>query len=230
MNKFVLGTALAAGTIAGATTASAATLDYTLGGYSSVSVSANAPATGPSFTGTAAAFHMTDATDALGLGNNFVAFCLDIVGTIQNNVEYVVNNVNPFQPGRELSALQRSNVENLFNASYGMVDADNNVDAAGFQLALWEAAYETDSGSLSLTSGTRVGSAANVFVQAKANSFLASMGTWDGSSKYKVNFLDADVSARQDLVMAAAVPIPAAGLMLLLGLGGIASLRRRKKS
>lgn len=226
MNKFILGTVLAIGTSGAATLAPAATLDYTLAGNASgVSVSG----TGADFTGTAAAFNMTDATNALGLGNSFVAFCLDVAGEIRNNVSYVINNVNPYQPGRELTSLQRSNVESLFDASYGSVDVNNNEDAAGFQLALWEAAYETDVGALSLTAGSRTGSASAAVV-GRANTFLAGIGTWDGTNNYNVNFLDADVNARQDLVMAAAVPIPAAGLMMLLGLGGIVSLRRRKKA
>lgn len=226
MKNLVLSAALAVGTLAGATTASAAVLQYNgLAGNGVVSVSG----TGPDYSGRGGAFKMGDATDALGLGTSFIAFCLDLSGTVRTGYEYVINNVNPFQPGRELTALQRQNVEDLFDASYGSVDVNNNVDGAAFQLALWEAGYETLAGPLSLTTGTRIGSS-SAAILARANEYLGNMLTWDGSNNYNVNFLDADVDARQDLVMASPVPVPAAGLLMLTGLGGIAALRRRKKA
>lgn len=225
MKRFILSTTLAVAAFAGATSASATVLDFNgFAGHGSVSVLGD----GPDYSGQGGAFRMGDATNALGFGNDFVAFCLDLTGTVRTGFDYVVNNVNPYQPGRELSALQRQNVENLYDASYGLVDVNNNIDAAAFQLALWEAGYETATGALDLLSGTRVGSAGSAIL-ARANEFLANMLTWDGSNNFNVSFLDASVDARQDLVTATPVPVPAAGLLLLTGLGGIAALRRRRR-
>lgn len=222
MKKIILGAILAIG----ATSASAATLEFNgFAGNSTVSVSGN----GPDYTGGGGAFKMGDATNALGLGSSFIAFCLDLTGTVMTGYDYVVNNVNPFQPGRELSALQRQNVELLFEASYGSVDVNNNIEAGAFQLALWEAGYETATGPLSLTTGTRFGSA-DTLTLAKANEYLNNMASWDGIERFNVNFLDADVDARQDLIMATPVPLPAAGFLLFGALGGLSLMRRRRKT
>ena len=59
---------------------------------------------------------MKDATNALGLGTDFFAFCLDLAGIVGDD-NYVINNLNPFKPGRVLTALQKSNVERLFDAA-----------------------------------------------------------------------------------------------------------------
>lgn len=232
MKNLVLSAALVTGAMVGATAASATTLSYNgLAGYGYVSVSnADATDTTNNYSGAGGAFKMGDQNNELGLGNNFIAFCLDLAGTVKNGYDYVINNVNPFQPGRELSALQRQNVELLYDASFGLVDTNNNIDAAAFQLVLWEAGYETEAGPLSLTDGTRLGTSGNADILARANTFLANMASWDGIDRFNVNFLDADVDARQDLVMATPVPVPAAGLLMLTGLGGIAAMRRRKKS
>jgi hypothetical protein len=85
---------------------------------------------------------------------------------VRTGFDYVVNNTNPFQPGRELTALQRQNVETLFQASYASVDVTDNLQAGAFQLALWEAGYETLEGPLSLDFGTREGGAPNAAVKA----------------------------------------------------------------
>ncbi len=234
--KFLKTTIISAAFALAATSGSAAILTYNgFAGAGGASVSEN-PSGAPSYSGLAGSFKMGDAGNVLGLGTNFIAFCLDITGTIVSGKDYVINNVNPFQPGRELSALQRQNVEDLFDAAYGGVDVTDSTDAAAFQLALWEAAYETDAGPLSLASGTRIGSGIDIggrtngaAITARAQEFLDAIGTWGGSDNYFVNFLDASEDARQDLVTAAPIPVPAAGLLLVTGLGALGAMRRRAK-
>jgi hypothetical protein len=231
MKMNIIKTALAAATLSVcAGGASASILGYSIVAKSGVPV--NASFTGESYGGVGASFGMTDASNALGLGNSFVAFCLDLAGTIKNNQDYEINNVDPFQTERVLSVYQRGNVEKLFDASYGSVDATDSIQAAAFQIALWETGYQNDDGTgMDLTAGNFTGAgrstnAAAVSVLAKT--YLDNMlGVVPNT--YNVNFLDATVAARQDLVMATVVPLPAAGLLLVGGMGALGAVRRRAK-
>ena len=86
--------------------ASAATLGWDgYAGSANVQVNSNPVPGTDVYNGTGGSFKMTDATNAPGLRNSFIVFCLDLVCTIQTGQDYVINNVNPFQTQRVLSAL-----------------------------------------------------------------------------------------------------------------------------
>lgn len=211
--------------------ASASTfLDYQgLAAFGNASVSG--PGAGGSYNGRAGSFKMHDASNGLGLGEDFIAFCVDLAGGVRDD-NFHINNEAPFDPGRKLSDFQKANVENLFQASYADVDVNDNIQAAAFQLALWEAAYETNEAlDLSLDDGNRFGNSSDAAIKSKADEYLASLASWDGTKIFEVNFLDAERNSTQDLVTAqlAPVPVPAAGLLLIGGFGALAAVKRRKE-
>jgi hypothetical protein len=213
-----------AGQMAGASTF----LDYQgLAGYGHARVSGVGSDVDPYYSGRGGAFKMYDATDELGLGKDFIAFCIDLAGHVGDG-DYYINNDAPFDPERKLTDFQKSNVENLFQASYAHVDVYDNVQAAAFQLALWEAAYETDeTRALSLDDGNRFGTSSNTAIKDKADEYLLKLANWDGTKLFHVNFLDAEKLGRQDLVTATPVPLPAAGVLLIAGLGALGAMKRR---
>lgn len=222
-----LKTALAATTltIAGQLAGASTFLDYQgTAGFGP----ANVWGDGPDYNGTGAAFRMHDASNGLGLGYDFIAFCIDLEGFVGDD-NYYINNDAPFDPVRKLTDFQKTNVENLFQASYSGVDAFDNIQAAAFQLALWEAAYETEEAlDLSLDDGNRFGTSSNAAIKDQADAYLDMLANWDGTTLFQVNFLDAELDGRQDLVMATPVPLPAAGLLLIGSLGALGALKRRR--
>ncbi len=164
--------------------------------------------------------------DGDAVAENFTAFCVDISHFIGLPSLYNVLGSGAFLPTWD--SARQDNVQSLFNTAFSTLNLASNTQSGGFQLALWEILYETDS-TLDVSSGqgnfTAWGNAGAIGF---ANGLLAGLGGPQTQS-YKLTFLQSTANS-QHLVTASPVPVPAAGLMLLAGLGGLAALARRRKA
>ena len=118
---------------------------------------------------------------------DFVAFCLDISTYISNGKNYEVT-TSPFAVD-PLTSLQIGNIQRLFNTAYRTLVLTSNTQSAGFQLALWEIIYETDS-TLTLGSGNFTASYGTAAINF-ANTLLGNLGDTP-TAHYALTFLQAN--------------------------------------
>jgi hypothetical protein len=146
-----------------------------------------------------------------------------------------------------LNDTQKGNIKNLFDAVYNpavhgsATQTGTSNASAAFQVALWEMAYEkgddgvgavvarTDTGSFRIS-----GNAENLTeIAGLATSYISTALGYVGPSKYNVFYLKSTASgnnASQNLVTITPVPLPAAGFLLIGGLGALAMVRRRREA
>lgn len=170
--------------------------------------------------------------DPLG---DFLAWCLDLQNTLDTNKSrpYKITNT-PFDNTLDLSVSERGDrIQAVFDANYGGLDAGVGNEAAGFQLALWEALYDDD---WDLGKGDFQASA-SIDITTKANTYLTAAKDYkNGEKRFDLTFFESTgtgESQRQNLVSASPVPLPASVLLLLGGIGGLGSLsalRRRTRT
>jgi hypothetical protein len=237
-------TAAAAAICFCASSASAALLNYTTGtGQGGNNVSSPIGQSNV----WAGSFNMTETAvgseGSLGLGDSFVAFCMDILTTMQQGQEYKINNTTPFAntSGDSLSeslgdggSTRMSLVQNLFDSAYGTLSG--NPEFAAFGLAIWELTHET-AGTAAASLDVTIGNFSVLSsVASTANGFLDDAVSYVGGRNYALNFLEnvrgvpSTGGAAQNLVMATVVPLPAAGLLLFGAIGALGVASRRKKA
>lgn len=169
-------------------------------------------------------FNMTDTTLTLGDANGrFVAWCLDLSQWLSGGNFDITT--SPFS---NTFAINIARVQSVFDANYASLTLSSPTQAAGFQVALWNAIYDDDW----LASGGVFAVAAGGGVQAQADAYLRAASLFSGPSRYDLTFLEntnPDLRIGQNLVTATPVPLPAAGLLLLATLGGLGLMRRRHR-
>ncbi|MGR3662423.1 MAG: VPLPA-CTERM sorting domain-containing protein [Paracoccaceae bacterium] len=180
----------------------------------------------------ASGFNFTDTSGSMG---SFVAWCLDIAHwlvPVGGSQDYA-KTTNPYSNSQSLTSIGLGRVQSVFDANFGGLDASDGDQAAAFQMALWEAAFEGDTNSMSVSDG---------YFQAYswgsttlANTYLANAASYTGDKNWNLKFLevtglDASRGTRtgQNLVTVSAVPLPAGIVLLASGMFGFGAMRRRK--
>lgn len=178
----------------------------------------------------AGGFALKGDLDGNGSVESFTAFCLDIAHELHLPSAYSVTDT-PFT-GALLSAVQKTNILKLFDTAYSTISLSSKAQSAGFQLALWEIVNETGT-SLKLDSGSFK---AGYYNAQSPAAIAAGQGFLDGlngpvTGHYHLSFLQSEdkCNPSQNLVTAAPVPVPAAGVMMLTVLGGFGVAARRKR-
>ena len=200
--------------------ASANTLNFTSwNGYSSVNITATPEGnTGNTLSG---AFKATDATGNWG---TFIAWCLDLGGVLASNSVYSATD-DPFSNSDGVSLPARDRIDDFFQDIDVIAESNASTSrSSAVQIALWEILYDHDYNlgtGVFQTTGGSTSIAQGLLDFAKNNDLARTM---------KVTYLEAENGARQNLVTISPVPLPAAGFLLLGGLGGLTLLRKRRKS
>ncbi|MFO8126429.1 VPLPA-CTERM sorting domain-containing protein [Yoonia sp.] len=181
-------------------------------------------------------FNMTGPADT-SLAS-FLAWCLDLGSALApKNVPATYSETDiPFSNSLTIDT---SLVQKVFDANFGGVTVSDGLQAAGFQVALWEAIYEKNvdaEGKKVWDAGDGVFAVSeNADVIEQANTYLGLAAGYTDDQKYRLTFLESasdaeGKSAHQNLVTVSPVPLPAAGFLLLAALGGLGFAARRRKA
>jgi hypothetical protein len=175
---------------------------------------------------------MVNETAGSGLLGKFVAWCLDLEHYLAPKgtaTPYTVTKT-PFSNSYGLSSDEMKRVQSVFDANFANVDVNDDVQAAAFQVALWNALYDGDPSAAGGTFSIK-NQALGLLIIPVANHYLQDAKKYDGPKRWNLTFLEStDQKTRQNLVTVTPVPVPAAAWLMLLALGGLAVVARQRRA
>lgn len=158
--------------------------------------------------------------------NSFMAWCVDIYGTIQSSTNYTLRTAEQFYGAGSRTV---TDLERLASYAFANRNVASNVASAAFQLAVWEIVNETASG-YSLSGNIFTVTSSNSTVTELASSWLTvvNAGTYATAQNLGVRQKSAG-SSTQNLAVFAPIPEPETYVMLVAGLGLMAFVARRRR-
>ena len=165
-------------------------------------------------------------------GNSFSAMCVDVNRDLSFGTTYT--NYTAMTPAAYGFSSTQVGLFNRLYTDYYATSHTNGVNAAAFQIAVWEITYDGN-GTLNLGANTfTLGSGGNATAKSTAASWLSSL-TPLASSAWTFTVLDSQSvtggqSATQDLLVAIPVPEPETYALLLAGLGLLGFVARHRKA
>ena len=165
-------------------------------------------------------------------GNSFSAMCVDVNRDLSFGTTYT--NYTAMTPAAYGFSSTQVGLFNRLYTDYYATSHTNGVNAAAFQIAVWEITYDGN-GALNHGAGTfTLGAGGNATAKSTAASWLSSL-TPLASSAWTFTVLDSQSvtggqSATQDLLVAIPVPEPETYALLLAGLGLLGFVARHRKA
>ena len=163
-------------------------------------------------------------------GNSFSAMCVDVNHDLSFGTTYT--NYTAMTPAAYGFTATQVGLFNRLYTNYYATSHTNGVNAAAFQIAVWEITYDGN-GTLNLGANTfTLGSGGNATAKATAATWLStlasqSVGAWN-FTVLDSQSVTGGQSATQDLLVA--VPEPETYALLLAGLGLLGFVARHRKA
>ncbi len=174
------------------------------------------------------------------VGDTFFTFCTELTQNISNNGTYTYDLVAPStipnpaggNPGFTMNSFRASLLAELFRENFVTATTTTALNAAAFQMAVWEIVYQDGTGAngsasslgeIDLNAKTGIFSMDNSDAGDQANIWLALLdGDYPADPDWLIGFSN---TSKQDQVTM--VPLPAPVWMAAVGLLGVVVGRRR---